>query len=147
MGASLWAHAWCFARTPGGWGRCRRRPWCPACPTWPSWPPPGSRWSSALPRSGNRPRMRWQWGNLRWMIFTTIRMNCDYCVSPSPLGLDFGTLDFGLGLDKNILIKPCLLNLKKSWLALESRNPTWHWISWDGWQPGWPECISQCCPE
>ena len=26
---------------------------------------------------------------------------CDYCVSPSPLGLDFGTLDFGLGLDNN----------------------------------------------
>ena len=29
---------------------------------------------------------------------------CDYCVSPSPFGLDFGTLglwDFGLGLDKN----------------------------------------------
>ena len=26
---------------------------------------------------------------------------CDYCVSPSPFGLDFGTLDsdFGLGLD------------------------------------------------
>ena len=29
---------------------------------------------------------------------------CDYCVSPSPFALDFGTLDldFGLGLD-NIL--------------------------------------------
>ena len=27
---------------------------------------------------------------------------CDYCVSPSPFGLDFGTLDFRLGLD-NIL--------------------------------------------
>ena len=28
---------------------------------------------------------------------------CDYCVSPSPFALDFGTLglsDFGLGLDK-----------------------------------------------
>ena len=24
---------------------------------------------------------------------------CDFCVSPSPIGLDFGTLDFGLGLD------------------------------------------------
>ena len=24
---------------------------------------------------------------------------CDYCVSPSPFGLDFGTLDFGTGLD------------------------------------------------
>ena len=24
---------------------------------------------------------------------------CDYCVSPSPFSLDFGTLDFGLGLD------------------------------------------------
>ena len=27
---------------------------------------------------------------------------CDFSVSPSPFGLDFGTLDFGLGLD-NIL--------------------------------------------
>ena len=26
---------------------------------------------------------------------------CDFSVSPSPFGLDFGTLDFGLGLDKN----------------------------------------------
>ena len=24
---------------------------------------------------------------------------CDFSVSPSPFGLDFGTLDFGLGLD------------------------------------------------
>ena len=24
---------------------------------------------------------------------------CDFSVSPSPIGLDFGTLDFGLGLD------------------------------------------------
>ena len=31
---------------------------------------------------------------------------CDYCVSPSPFGLDFGTLDFGtldLGLTINAL--------------------------------------------
>ena len=27
---------------------------------------------------------------------------CDYSVSPSPFGLDFGTLDFGLGLDINL---------------------------------------------
>ena len=26
---------------------------------------------------------------------------CDFSVSPSPFGLDFGTLDFGLGLDNN----------------------------------------------
>ena len=25
--------------------------------------------------------------------------SCDFSVSPSPFGLDFGTLDFGLGLD------------------------------------------------
>ena len=25
----------------------------------------------------------------------------DYCVSPSPFGLDFGTLDFRLGLDNS----------------------------------------------
>ena len=38
---------------------------------------------------------------------------CDYCVSPSPFGLDFGTLDFGtsgLGLTitetKYIIIRP-----------------------------------------
>ena len=24
---------------------------------------------------------------------------CDFCASPSPVGLDSGTLDFGLGLD------------------------------------------------
>ena len=24
---------------------------------------------------------------------------CDFSVSPSPFGIDFGTLDFGLGLD------------------------------------------------
>ena len=24
---------------------------------------------------------------------------CDFSISPSPFGLDFGTLDFGLGLD------------------------------------------------
>ena len=30
---------------------------------------------------------------------------CDYCVSRSPFGLDFGTLDFGTGLD-NLDIKP-----------------------------------------
>ena len=24
---------------------------------------------------------------------------CDFSVSPSPFGLDFGTLDFGIGLD------------------------------------------------
>ena len=28
----------------------------------------------------------------------------DFSVSPSPFGLDFGTLDFGLGLDNNIVI-------------------------------------------
>ena len=27
---------------------------------------------------------------------------CDFSVSPSPFGLDFGTLDFGLGLDNSI---------------------------------------------
>ena len=26
---------------------------------------------------------------------------CDFSVSPSPFGLDFGTLDFGLGLDND----------------------------------------------
>ena len=27
--------------------------------------------------------------------------SCDFSVSPSPFGLDFGTFDFGLGLDNN----------------------------------------------
>ena len=27
---------------------------------------------------------------------------CDFSVSPSPFGLDFGTLDFGLGLDNSV---------------------------------------------
>ena len=29
----------------------------------------------------------------------TIDFTCDFILSPSPFGLDFGTLDFGLGLD------------------------------------------------
>ena len=29
---------------------------------------------------------------------------CDFSVSPSPFGLDFGTLDFGLGLDNSVLV-------------------------------------------
>ena len=35
---------------------------------------------------------------------------CDFSVSPSPFGLDFGTLDFGLGLD-NKEIFPGILTL------------------------------------
>ena len=30
---------------------------------------------------------------------------CDFSVSPSPFGLDFGTLDFGLGLDNSSLFQ------------------------------------------
>ena len=30
---------------------------------------------------------------------------CDFSVSPSPFGLSFGTLDFGLGLDNKYFIK------------------------------------------
>ena len=30
---------------------------------------------------------------------------CDFSVSPSPFGLDFGTLDFGLGLDKSLVVQ------------------------------------------
>ena len=33
----------------------------------------------------------WGWGGLGGP--------CDFSVSPSPIGLDFGTLDFRLGLD------------------------------------------------
>ena len=33
---------------------------------------------------------------------------CDFSVSPSPFGLDFGTLDFGLGLDNNSLLEMTL---------------------------------------
>ena len=35
----------------------------------------------------------WGWGG--WWGFGP----CDFSVSPSPFGLDFGSLDFGLGLD------------------------------------------------
>ena len=28
---------------------------------------------------------------------------CDFSVSPIPFGLDFGTLDFGTGLDNSVL--------------------------------------------
>ena len=33
---------------------------------------------------------------------------CDFSVSPSPFGLNFGTLDFGLGLDNNRVFKESL---------------------------------------
>ena len=39
---------------------------------------------------------------------------CDFSVSPSSFGLDFGTLDFGLGLDKNLDLE---LSLKCSCLT------------------------------
>ena len=29
---------------------------------------------------------------------------CDFSVSPSPFGLDFGTLDFELGLDNKLIV-------------------------------------------
>ena len=29
---------------------------------------------------------------------------CDFSVSPSPFGLDFVTLDFGLGLDNIVIL-------------------------------------------
>ena len=38
-----------------------------------------------------------------------MHISCDFSVSPSPFGLDLGTLDFGLGLD-NLRVKPTLLN-------------------------------------
>ena len=48
-------------------------------------------------------------GALKWpTLFKGVKgiiLDCDFSVSPSPFGLDFGTLDFGLwdfrlGLDK-----------------------------------------------
>ena len=33
---------------------------------------------------------------------------CDFSVSPSPFGLDFGTLDFGLGLDNFLSERFCI---------------------------------------
>ena len=41
---------------------------------------------------------------------------CDFSVSPSPFGLDFGTLDFGLGLD-NIYLT--FLNVIKLTFSLQ----------------------------
>ena len=35
---------------------------------------------------------------------------CDYCVSPSPLGLDFGTLDFGTS-DSGLTISEILFKV------------------------------------
>ena len=35
---------------------------------------------------------------------------CDFSFSPSPFGLDFGTLDFGLGLDNSLLIAVLFLD-------------------------------------
>ena len=32
---------------------------------------------------------------------------CDFSVSPSPFGLDFGTLDFGRGLDNYFVFSIC----------------------------------------
>ena len=39
----------------------------------------------------------WGWGGLGGP--------CDFSVSPSPIGLDFGTLDFRLGLDNHLDIQ------------------------------------------
>ena len=66
---------------------------------------------------------------------------CDYCVSPSPFGLDFGTLDFGLGLDNYMHDNGCKIkpHLKLSDLALPGlgtslaltrcRAPQLHWTN------------------
>ena len=56
---------------------------------------------------------------------------CDYCVSPSPFGLDFGTLDFGtldfgtldfgtsdLGLTIILPLRPCQENYRDTPRAL-----------------------------
>ena len=37
--------------------------------------------------------------------------SCDYRVSPSPFGLDFGTLDFGLGLDNYLKVSSFINHL------------------------------------
>ena len=37
---------------------------------------------------------------------------CDFSVSPSPFGLDFGTLDFGLGLDNKKYLMLCVGSIK-----------------------------------
>ena len=42
---------------------------------------------------------------------------CDFSVSPSPFGLDFGTLDFGLGLD-NFFKRPQDPDKDARWISL-----------------------------
>ena len=39
------------------------------------------------------------------MVVQTL-FNCDFSVSLSPFGNDFGTLDFGLGLDNTSWVRP-----------------------------------------
>ena len=50
---------------------------------------------------------------------------CDYCVSPSPIGLDFGTLDFGTS-DLGLTNAPKC----KKWNRASKWTPIKKWISW-----------------
>ncbi len=45
----------------------------------------------------------------------------DFSVSPSPFGLDFGTLDFGLGLDK--IYSLCFLTIYCTYIFLRIKFP------------------------
>ena len=47
----------------------------------------------------------WWWRRRLYTLRRKLLHSCDFSVSPCPFGLDFGTLDFGLELDKSF---PCL---------------------------------------
>ena len=42
---------------------------------------------------------------------------CDFSVSPSPFGLDFGTLDFGLWLDKRYVLCTMYLDIHRKFIV------------------------------
>ena len=46
--------------------------------------------------------------------------SCDYCVSPNPLGLDFGTLDLGLTIILDV--SPCEQTGLQCWDLIEENN-------------------------
>ena len=76
---------------------CRQSLWC-----W-SHGPGVMGWSQSLGVMGWSQSL-WCRSQSLWCRSQSLWYSCDFSVSPSPFSLDFGTLDFGLGLDKNWLL-------------------------------------------
>ena len=64
---------------------------------------------------------------------------CDYCVSPSPFGLDFGTLDFGTGLDnfqRRTGFTKCFLRQSAAFICLQGPRSNKDNIATSGYNLG-----------